>query len=187
MRGTETLRIRVLGGLALEADGRPRDPPAGRPARSVLGWLALHPGQHQRAAVAAALWPDVLDASARASLRTALSAVRRALGDAADAALLGGRDQVGLAGPPHVEVDALAFERLLEAGRTADALALARGDLLPELGTSLEARDPIATTARPRWRRWPTRRPRRATQTARSGGRGGVRSSIPSTRRPTAT
>src|SRR5262245_51630289 len=137
------LRIRVLGELALEVDGRRLDPPAGRPARSVLAWLALHPGQHPRASVAAALWPDVLDTSARASLRTALSAVRRSLGDAADAALVGGRDHVGLAGPPAVEVDVLELERLLGAGRAADALELAGGDLLPELGDewALDARD----------------------------------------------
>src|SRR5438046_732594 len=101
------LRIRVLGPLELDAGGRPLPPPAGRPARSVLAWLALHPGRHSRGALAAALWPDVLDSSARASLRTALSAVRRTL-DGAAAAVVAGRDDIGLA--EDVWVDAREFE-----------------------------------------------------------------------------
>ena len=75
------LRVRVFGGLALESDGTALDPPASRRARELLGWLALHPGRHARAALAARFWPDVLDASARASLRTTLHELRRALGD----------------------------------------------------------------------------------------------------------
>src|SRR5438552_11943491 len=103
------LRIHVLGPLELEIDGRSLPPPVGRPARALLAWLALHPGRHRRSTVAAALWPDVLDTSARASLRTALAAVRRALGDAAAEALVGGREHIGLAGEPAVRVDVLEF------------------------------------------------------------------------------
>ena len=78
------LRVRVFGGLALESDGTALDPPASRRARELLGFLALHPGRHARAAVAARFWPDVLDASARASLRTTLHELRRALGPAGE-------------------------------------------------------------------------------------------------------
>ncbi|MBJ7332687.1 MAG: AAA family ATPase, partial [Solirubrobacteraceae bacterium] len=78
------LRICLLGGIALEHDGAPIAPPAGRPARALLGWLALHPGPHARADLAARLWPDVLDSSARASLRSAAWALRGSLGPAAD-------------------------------------------------------------------------------------------------------
>src|SRR4051794_41984216 len=85
------LRVRLFGGLALESDGTALPPPAGRRARELLGWLALHPGRHARAAVAARLWPDVLDASARASLRTTLHELRRALGPEAGR-LVAGRD-----------------------------------------------------------------------------------------------
>ncbi len=73
------LRVRLLGGLALEG----LEPPASRPARELLGWLALHPGAHSRLELALRLWPDVPEASARASLRTTLHELRRALGDAA--------------------------------------------------------------------------------------------------------
>jgi DNA-binding SARP family transcriptional activator len=135
------LRVRVLGGLELEVDGERLPAPAGRPARALLAWLALHPGTHQRGRVAAALWPDVLDASARASLRTALAAVRRALGPAAGGALRAEREALGLS--PAVAVDVLEFDALIAAGRPADALALADGELLPDLDHdwTLEARD----------------------------------------------
>ena len=64
------LRVLVLGELAVEVDGRPVPLPDGRPARALLGYLALHPGPHARAALAARLWPDVLDESAEGRPRT---------------------------------------------------------------------------------------------------------------------
>src|SRR4051812_19053313 len=66
------LRLWVCGRLAAELDGEPVGVPSGDRARALLGWLALHPGTHPRAALAARLWPDVPEASARASLRTAV-------------------------------------------------------------------------------------------------------------------
>ena len=58
------LGVRVVGHLELTLDGEPLQAPSGRPARSLLGWLATHPGRHPRGVVAAALWPDVTDESA---------------------------------------------------------------------------------------------------------------------------
>ena len=63
------LRVRLLGELQAEIDGAAVAVPASRRAWALLGWLALHPGEHGRGAVAARFWPDVLDSSARASLR----------------------------------------------------------------------------------------------------------------------
>ena len=119
------LRISVLGELQLELDGTQIDPPARRPARALLGWLALHPGMHARSTVAARLWPSVLDESARTSLRTALSALRAVIGAQA---LPATREQIGL--DDGVWVDVREFARLLDAGRVDDALALCRGELL---------------------------------------------------------
>ena len=137
------VRIRVLGALALEVEGVAAAPPAGRPAQALLGWLALHPGTHARSEVAGRLWPDVLESSARASLRNALSGVRRALGPAADRVLIAGRETVGLAGEPEAWVDASAFDALIAAGEHEPALALCAGDLLAGLGEDwvLAARD----------------------------------------------
>ncbi len=128
------LGVRVVGRLELTLDGEPLQAPSGRPARSLLGWLATHPGSHPRGVVAAALWPDVTDESARASLRTALSAVRDSLGAGAQIALAADRQTVGLAAPPHVSIDVREFDALLDAGHPAQALAaIGDGELLPGL------------------------------------------------------
>jgi DNA-binding SARP family transcriptional activator len=70
------MRIRLIGEMALEIDGTSAPAPASRRARSLLAWLALHPGPHPRAEVAARFWPDVLDSSARTNLRSALLTLR---------------------------------------------------------------------------------------------------------------
>src|SRR3954447_18214302 len=88
------LHVRLLGDLQAELDGRPVAAPASRRAWALLAWLALHPGEHPRGTGAARVWPDVPDSSARASLRSAAWALRRALG--ADDALVTGRDRIGL-------------------------------------------------------------------------------------------
>ena len=73
------LEVRLLGELGAELDGSAVTLPTSRRACLLLGWLALRPGPHSRSRLAALLWPDVLDASARASLRSALWALRAAL------------------------------------------------------------------------------------------------------------
>lgn len=119
------LRVRLVGEVAAEVDGAARPLPPGRPL-SLLGWLALNPGAHPRAEVAPRFWPDVLDESARASLRSALWTLRRSLGDEA---LVATRDRVGLARDAWVDV--LEADRLRNEGRWDDALALCDGALLP--------------------------------------------------------
>ena len=129
--------MRLLGELQAEVDGAAVTPPASRRAWSLLAWLALHPGEHARGAVAARFWPDVLDSSARASLRSALWELRRALG--ADDALVAGRDRVSL----RCETDLAEFDAHVTAGRLEAAVALHRGPLLADLDDDwvLEARD----------------------------------------------
>src|SRR5215207_499056 len=131
------LRVQLLGELQAEAGGAAVGPPPGRRAWSLLGWLALHPGEHARGSVAARFWPDVLDSSARASLRSALWELRRALGD--EEALVAGRDRISL----RCETDLAEFERLCAAGELEQAAALNRGPLLADLDDDwvLEARD----------------------------------------------
>lgn len=127
------LRVKLLGELTLEVDGRHLELPASRRARSLLGVLALERRTHPRGQLAARFWPDVLDESARTSLRSALSALRRALGANADRYLLATRDGVALAGPDEVWTDVGEFDRLVAEGRLEDALELSRGDLLEDL------------------------------------------------------
>ena len=139
------LRIRLVGGVTAEADGHAIPPPASRRAWALLAWLALHPGLHSRADVAAKLWPDVLDTSARQSMRSALWSLRQAVeaveGARVDAVLITTRDRVGLG--DDVDVDARAFDECLRAGRLADAVAVGDGPLLAGIDDewALVARD----------------------------------------------
>src|SRR5918997_6190064 len=119
------LRVRLVGELGIEGLG----PIASSRARSLLAWLAAHPGLHPRSRVASVFWPDVLEESARSSLRTTLAALRRELGQASEH-LVAERQRVGLA---DVWVDALEARRLAAEGRPEEALALVDGELLSDL------------------------------------------------------
>src|SRR5207344_2977142 len=114
------LGARLFGGLAVELDGRPIGPIPGLKPRSLLAWLLLHPGTHPRARLAGRFWPDVLDTSARASLRSALWTVRAALEEAGGGAYLrGDRSSAGLDPDLPRLVDAEEFDRLVRAGDEA--------------------------------------------------------------------
>jgi DNA-binding SARP family transcriptional activator len=127
------LRICVLGELTVETSGRQIELSGSWRGRSLLAWFALNPGPHPRGDVASRFWPDVLDSSARASLRNALWALRRTLGDQAYGALIATRERVGLEGPPNVWVDVAAFREHVAAGELEEALALSRGEVLAGL------------------------------------------------------
>src|SRR5277367_4140840 len=66
------LRIHLLGRMAVECDGHELAAPSARRAWSLMAYLALTPGPQPRGELAARFWPDVLDSSARASLRSAV-------------------------------------------------------------------------------------------------------------------
>jgi DNA-binding SARP family transcriptional activator len=141
------LRARLFGGLAVEIDGRAvPDVPGMRP-RALLAYLLMRPGPHPRARLAGIFWPDVLDTSARASLRSALWTVRGALDAAGGGAYLAGdRGHAGIAADLPREIDHERAEELLARGDRAsleEAVALAGEPLLPELVDewALEAQD----------------------------------------------
>ena len=143
------LRIRVVGELRVELDDRRLDTIASRRARSLLAWLAYHPGLHPRTRVASVFWPDVLESSARASLRAALATLRRDLGDEAAVHIAAGREHVGIPGDAGVWVDVREADRLAAAGRPEAALALIDADLLTDLDDDwvLEARQALRDRA----------------------------------------
>jgi DNA-binding SARP family transcriptional activator/tetratricopeptide (TPR) repeat protein len=122
------LRIRLVGGVAVEVGDRTLPAPASRRAWALLAWLALHPGLHSRADVAARLWPDVIDSSARRSMRSALWSLRQVLDRGGTELIITTRDRVGL--PSDTEVDVLRFGDCLAAGRLAEAVSIGDGDLL---------------------------------------------------------
>jgi len=99
----------------------------------LLGWLALDGHTHSRSTLAARFWPDVLDESARTSLRSALSALRRSLGPDGERYVIADRDGVGLAGGDLVWTDVAEFERCIDQDRLDDAVELSRGEVLTGL------------------------------------------------------
>jgi DNA-binding SARP family transcriptional activator/tetratricopeptide (TPR) repeat protein len=118
------LQVQLLGGVAAERDGEQLSlpPPVGR----LLAFLALRPGPHDREAVAAQLWSGAPAPAARASLRTAVWALRKAIGDDA---LIASRTAVGLS-PGQVTVDLADCRRRATAGDAAAAATLCRAELL---------------------------------------------------------
>ena len=127
--GLEVLHLQLIGALALKIDGTTVSLPSSGRARALLVWLALHPGMQPRSTIAAQFWPEVLDSSARSSLRTTLRTLRQELGSGAAKHVVGSRDEVGLA---ELRTDLLEFDELLAAGREAEAAELGlRGDLAP--------------------------------------------------------
>jgi DNA-binding SARP family transcriptional activator len=131
------LRLRLLGPVTAEDDGRPLAMPSSERARALIGWLGLHRGTHPRGVVAAQLWPDTPEASARANLRTAVWSIRQAWGAAADA-IVASRLEIGLP-------DGAAWVDALDGDPAADG-----GELLPGVDDDWagEARDEVRARRR---------------------------------------
>jgi DNA-binding SARP family transcriptional activator/tetratricopeptide (TPR) repeat protein len=118
------LQVRLLGGVAAERDGVQLSlpPPAGR----LLAVLALRPGPCDRETVAALLWPAAPGPAGRANLRTAVWALRKAIGDDA---LIASRTTVGLS-QEAITTDLADRTRRAAAGDVAAAAELCHGPLL---------------------------------------------------------
>jgi DNA-binding SARP family transcriptional activator/tetratricopeptide (TPR) repeat protein len=141
------LHARLFGPLRISVDSDAAPEVPGLRPRAVLAWLVMHPGLHPRETVAARFWPNVLDTSARGSLRSALWVVRASLETvgAADY-LVGDRDRVGIAPelPRSVDLeDAIAFSSGDVPGDWERAFGLMADPLLSDLTDDwvLEARD----------------------------------------------
>jgi DNA-binding SARP family transcriptional activator len=121
--------VKLLGAFSVAVSGVERSSDHLDRAGRVLAWLALNPGMHDRGTVAARLWPDVRDDSARASLRSGLWELRRLLDEAAGEVLIATRDQIGLS--ESVVVDVLRGRAEAAAGHDEEAFAIAAPELLP--------------------------------------------------------
>ena len=95
---------------------------------ALLALLALR-GRQSREQVSALLWPESASESARASLSSALTSLRRDLGEQV---LLADRQSVALA-PGSMTTDVAAFDQALRNEDWAGAVELYRGPLLPGL------------------------------------------------------
>jgi len=119
------LRARLLGALEIELNGTAISASPSQRPWAVFAYLALASHSVPRTELASRFWPDVLDQSARASVRSALWALRRQLGDA----LVVDGERVGLQDAEGIWVDVHEFNRLAETDPDA-ALELCRGELL---------------------------------------------------------
>lgn len=121
------LRLFLLGSFRLECEGRMIHLPT-RKAESLFAFLALFPESHHREKLAAGFWSDVPDEQARTSLRSALAALRKELGEGI---LIADRETIQL-NPDHaIWVDARAFEQSVADDPTS-AVSLYQSSLLPD-------------------------------------------------------
>jgi predicted ATPase/DNA-binding SARP family transcriptional activator len=104
------LRVRALGGLAIERDGEPLPDTAWSYAkpRELLLFLLCHPGGCTREQVGLAMWPDASAAQLRNNFHVTLHHLRRVLGGPDWVRLEQGRYR--LAPERDVDFDATAFE-----------------------------------------------------------------------------
>ncbi len=138
-------RIELLGGLRAVLGDRVVARFRTQSAGGLLGYLAYHSRRaHPREVLAELLWPEHAPKSARDSLNTALSSLRRQLeppGVPAGAVIVADRFSAAL-NPVAVQVDAAEFQAAIAAARRGDAAAgriprllsateLYRGELLP--------------------------------------------------------
>jgi DNA-binding SARP family transcriptional activator len=105
------IRLSLLDGFSLEQDGRPLSMPPS--TRRVVAFLGVR-GRSSRAEIAGTLWPEVSEAKAHASMRSALWRLRRLTNRPA----VVGREVLSLAATIDVDVRALVAttRRVLNGG-----------------------------------------------------------------------
>ncbi|CAN5901208.1 hypothetical protein BH23GEM7_BH23GEM7_25210 [soil metagenome] len=125
------IHLRTLGSLDLRAeDGRELRSVLAQPKRfALLAYLAAaSPASfHRRDSLLALFWPESSEDAARAALRTALSVLRRSLGE--EVVIGRGSEEIGI-NSERLWCDVPAFEQALAAGTLEQGLELYRGDLL---------------------------------------------------------
>ena len=139
------LSIRLLGPPQIALDENSIADFGSDKVRALLFYLAAEPDQpHRRETLAGLLWPDYPERSARASLRSALADLRKAIGDRQTESpfLCISRQAIQFNADSDAWCDAVAFASALEsvpafqsmspqlAQKLAQAVALYRGDFL---------------------------------------------------------
>lgn len=123
------LEVRLLGQFALSLGGKALDLNS-RPAQALLAYLLLSPGQHRRERLAALLWPDADEDSARQNLRNNLWKLNKILGEGfvnAD------KISVGISDEAAYRLDVAQLESVDESSSDAliRAVAVYKSELLP--------------------------------------------------------
>ena len=137
------LEIRTLGTLTIQKNGEILKFFGSSKAEAILAYVALEGGQQSRVGLAAMFWPESSDKNASASLRVALSALRKHVGEYIEIT----REIVRFKQGANVYLDALDFERKISKEEIAQALQLYRGDLLA--GLYIQDSNEFEN-----WRRW---------------------------------
>jgi DNA-binding SARP family transcriptional activator len=125
-----TVRLEVLGGVALHAGGTEARAVLAQPKRlAVLVWMTLHRagGWVRRDELLATFWPDTPPERARVTLRQAVQYLRRHLGD--DVVRRRGDVELGV-DPVRLRCDALEFLAAVARGDDAGAIGIYSGELL---------------------------------------------------------
>ena len=124
---------------------------ASRKSRALLAYLALRPGEsHARDRLATLLWEDADEELARTSLRQAIAALRKALPEGCQSALITATDSVAL-DTATLECDIVQFREALNTPTRASlqlAAQLYRGDLLEGFDARSAAFDEWLSTER---------------------------------------
>jgi predicted ATPase/DNA-binding SARP family transcriptional activator len=112
------LAVYLFGSLDVFMDGQPLTSFRYDKVRALLAILAAEADRlYRRDELAGLLWPDSPEESARASLRQALANLRHGLKDSEskEPCLLTGRESIQWNASAEVDVDVLAFTRLIQA------------------------------------------------------------------------
>jgi ATP/maltotriose-dependent transcriptional regulator MalT/DNA-binding SARP family transcriptional activator len=139
LSAADRLAVELLGGFEVRRGGRAVDLPPGRPAKAVRA-VAAAGGRMHAEELLEILWPEADLQAGRNRLRNLLSRLRAAAGEVLV------RDQEVVMLAPGFELDAAVFETQARSALTAasggdtshsvglarSALALYRGDLLPD-------------------------------------------------------
>src|SRR5262245_18926730 len=122
------IQIRILGGAGLRAGDGSSPRPRNNKVKALLACLALAAGKPvPRQKLMTLLWSNRGLEQARGRLRQALAELRRLLGESS--VLIANNETVSM-DSSKVATTAVEFERLIGAGRWAEACALYHGDLL---------------------------------------------------------
>ncbi|RYG35762.1 hypothetical protein EON81_11725, partial [bacterium] len=127
-----SLTLHLFGPMEIVVDGEPLPRMRSRKAKWLLALLALREGQLVgREWVASVLWPDADKAIALANMRPVVSEIRRALGEQSFRIQTPDRKTI-LLDLQDAEVDVVAFDAAMRAGRFEEAVAVYRGALLED-------------------------------------------------------
>lgn len=135
-RAAITFQLQLMGGFVLQSRAGTELTIPSRKGQALFAILALAAGRPvSRERIIGLLWSDRGEQQARSSLRQALTELRKILPDLAAPLLITDR-QTAHIDPDAFEIDAIAFERLIDEGTGASLAAAAdlyRGDLLDGL------------------------------------------------------